>query len=156
DEAAHTFIAERMRALGLQTRTDAFGNVFGRREGAVRDAPVLMTGSHLDGPPDGGMFDGTIGVLCALEAVPALNEAGAELRHPFEIVAIRCEHLDRFGMSCLGSRAMSGKLTEADLDRLADRETGESLRAALEAAGHLKEPLASARLGKEVGAFVEL
>lgn len=156
DEAAHKFIAQRMRAVGLETRVDAFGNVFGRRSGTDEAASVILTGSHLDGPPDGGMFDGTVGVICALEAVHAMNERGVALRHPLEVVAIRCEHLDRFGMSCLGSRAMSGKLNDPELDRLADRQTGESLREALLAAGHLGEPLASVRLEDRVGAFVEL
>lgn len=156
DEAAHDFIAERMRSVGLKTRTDAFGNVFGRRTGAEASAPAILTGSHLDGPPDGGMFDGTVGVLCALEAVRALNERGVMLRHPLEVVAIRCEHLDRFGMSCLGSRAMSGKLDESDLDQLVDKHTGESLREALLAAGHLGEGLASVRVNDRLAAFVEL
>jgi hydantoinase/carbamoylase family amidase len=156
DEAAHTFIAERMRAIGLQTRTDAFGNLFGRRPGLEEAAPVILTGSHLDGPPYGGMFDGTTGVMCALEAVRAINHSSLALTHPLEVVAIRCEHLDRFGTSCLGSRAMSGKLTEDDLDRLVDKQTGESLREALLAAGHLRQPLASVHVGERVGAFVEL
>jgi hydantoinase/carbamoylase family amidase len=156
DEQAHEFVAQQMHALGLKTRVDAFGNLFGRREGTVPDAPAILTGSHLDGPPDGGMFDGTIGVLCALEAVRAMNERGLHLSHPLEVVAIRCEHLDRFGMSCLGSRALAGKLQDADLDRLVDKQTGESLRAALISAGHLREPLASVRLRGRVAAFLEL
>jgi N-carbamoyl-L-amino-acid hydrolase len=156
DEAAHQFIGERMRELGLRTRTDAFGNVFGRRDGTDDQLAPILTGSHLDGPPDGGMFDGTVGVLSALEVIRLMNERGAKLAHPLEVVAVRCEHLDRFGMSCLGSRALSGKLQDDDLDRLRDVDSGESLREALIAAGHLREPLESVRLSGRVAAFLEL
>lgn len=160
DEAAHAFIAERMAERGLKTRFDAFGNLFGRRAGRQPDAPVVLTGSHLDGPPDGGMYDGTIGVICALEAIRLLDERGVETERPIEVAAIRCEHLDRFGVSCLGSRAMAGKLTEDDLDRLTDGLTesrrGQTLREALREAGHLREALASADIGERVHAFVEL
>jgi hydantoinase/carbamoylase family amidase len=156
DEAAHRFIAQRMRELGLRTRTDAFGNLFGRRDGTDDRLAPILTGSHLDGPPDGGMFDGTVGVLCALEVVRLMNEREAELAHPLEVVAIRCEHLDRFGMSCLGSRALSGKLEDRDLDRLRDAESGETLREAVIAAGYLREPLETARLSGQAAAFLEL
>lgn len=159
DEAAHAFVEQRMRAAGLQTRVDAFGNVFGRRAGTRAGALPILTGSHLDGPPDGGMFDGTIGVLCALEAIHLLDARGVRTEHPIEVVAIRCEHLDRFGVSCLGSRALSGKLTDADLDRLRDglvEPSQPTLREALTAAGHLREGLDSVRLAGRVDAFVEL
>jgi hydantoinase/carbamoylase family amidase len=156
DEAAHAFILERMAELGLRTRIDAFGNVFGRREGTDPDAPVVLTGSHLDGPPDGGMFDGTVGVVCALEGVRLLNERGVQTVHPIEVAAIRCEHLDRFGLSCLGSRAMAGKLVDEDLDQLRDVQDGQTLRDALGTAGHLRGPLASVRRGHDLKAFVEL
>ena len=156
DEAAHAFMAERMREAGLTTRVDAFGNVFGRREGEDPEAPVVLTGSHLDGPPDGGRFDGTIGVICGLEAIRLLDERGVRTRNAIEVAAIRCEHLDRFGLSCLGSRALSGKLTEEHLDRLRDDEAGETLRDALLGAGHLRDDLASVRLDGRVASFVEL
>jgi hydantoinase/carbamoylase family amidase len=161
DEAAHEYVAQRMRELGLQTRFDAFGNVFGRRAGEEEDAPVVLTGSHLDGPPDGGMFDGTIGVLCALEAIRILNERGVQTLNPIEVIAIRCEHVDRFGLSCLGSRALSGKLEEADLDHLKDglapdQGSARSLRQVLIDAGYLGEPLETVRLGGGIKAFVEL
>jgi N-carbamoyl-L-amino-acid hydrolase len=161
DEEAHLFIEQKMGELGLETRFDAFGNLFGRRAGTDPEALPVLTGSHLDGPPDGGMYDGTIGVLCALEGVRLMNELGIETERPIEVVAVRCEHLDRFGLSCLGSRALSGKLTEADLDARTDilvdpPESARTLRQVLEDAGHLREPLESVRLAGKLDSFVEL
>jgi N-carbamoyl-L-amino-acid hydrolase len=161
DEVAHTFVERHMRELGLETRVDAFGNVFGRRAGDDPDALPVMTGSHLDGPPAGGMYDGTIGVVCALEAVRVMNDLGIRTRRPIDVAAIRCEHLDRFGLSCLGSRALSGKLQEDDLDRLTDilvepPERARTLREVLRGAGHLHENLESVRLAGKVHAFLEL
>ncbi len=155
DEAAARFIGDRMREANLTIRVNAFGNVFGRRDGTRPDLPAVLTGSHIDGPPDGGMFDGTAGVLCALEACCLLDEAHVRTPAPIDVVAIRCEHLDRFGVSCLGSRALAGKLTEDDLDAFHD-EDDRSLREVLVERGYLKEPLETVAIGGRVSCYVEL
>jgi hydantoinase/carbamoylase family amidase len=155
DEAAANFVESRMREVGLVVRVDEFGNVFGRREGAQPGGPVVLTGSHIDGPPDGGMFDGTVGVICAIEACRLLDEKQVRTSAAIEVVAIRCEHLDRFGVSCLGSRALAGKLTEEDLDELRD-DGGQSVREVLLSRGYMRKPLESVKLASDVFAFIEL
>lgn len=155
DNAAHRHLEALIRREGLETYYDAFGNFFGRRPGLDAGAAAVMAGSHLDGPPKGGLYDGTAGVLCALEAVRLLNAAGVQTRRPIEVAALRCEHLDRFGLSCLGSRAMAGKLTVEDLHRLGDTD-GISLAEAIRTAGHRPEDLDSARRQGRLHAFVEL
>ena len=55
---------------GLVLRTDAIGNMFARWRGSEPDAPVVGTGSHIDAIPNAGKFDGVVGVLGGLEAIP--------------------------------------------------------------------------------------
>jgi N-carbamoyl-L-amino-acid hydrolase len=155
DNAAHAYVEDLMNSEGLQTRYDAFGNLFGRRPGEDPQADPVMTGSHLDGPPNGGLYDGTIGVIGALEAIRLMNAQGTRTRRAVEIAAIRCEHLDRFGLSCIGSRVLSGKLNSADLHELRDG-ADTSLAEAVRAAGHRPDEVESAHLAGRVDSFVEL
>jgi len=155
DNAAHAHVEGLMREAGLTVRYDAFGNLFGERPGTDPAAKPVVTGSHLDGPPNGGTYDGVIGVLTGLEACRLLNESGIVTRHPIQVVAVRSEHLDRFGISLLGSRALSGKLKPEDLDRLRD-SAGASLRQVLAENGFRPDDLASVNVKNRVHAWVEL
>ncbi len=155
DNEAHQHVERLMREAGLETRHDVFGNLIGRLGGSETGTKPVMTGSHVDGPPDGGIYDGVIGVLSGIEACRMLSEAGVSTRRPIEVVAVRCEHLDRFGVSCLGSRALGGKLEQGDLDRLED-EDGNTLRRVLEECGFQPDQLAAASLKDRVHAWVEL
>ncbi len=155
DNDAHRHVERLMREAGLETRHDAFGNLIGRRGGSEPDTKPVMTGSHVDGPPDGGIYDGVIGVLSGIEACRMLSAAGISTRRPIEVVAVRCEHLDRFGVSCLGSRALGGKLGQGDLDRLKD-EDGNTLGYVLEECGYRPDQLSTASLENRVHAWVEL
>jgi N-carbamoyl-L-amino-acid hydrolase len=155
DNAAHSYVEELMRAAGMETRYDAFGNLFGHRRGTDPQAKPVITGSHLDGPPDGGIYDGVIGVLAGIEVCRLMDESQFQAAAPIEVVAVRAEHLDRFGLSCLGSRALGGKLKETDLDRLRDA-TGISLRSALTASGFRPDDLESVCLRDRIHAWVEL
>jgi hydantoinase/carbamoylase family amidase len=155
DNRAHRHVEELMRAGGLETHYDAFGNLFGRRLGTVGNAKAVVTGSHVDGPPNGGIYDGVIGVLAGIEACRLLSRAGIETLRPIEVCAVRAEHLDRFGISCLGSRALGGKLEQADLDRLEDA-SGMSLRQALQECGFEPERLETVNLAGRIHAWIEL
>jgi ureidoglycolate amidohydrolase len=148
-------VAERMRAAGLETRLDAVGNLFGRWPGADPDAPIVLTGSHVDTTLNAGRYDGVLGVLGAIEAVHALHAAGVGPRRSIEVVAWAGEE-PRFGTGCVGSRAAAGELQRADLDRLRDRE-GTSMAEALREAGLDPDRLADARIEPAtVHALVEL
>lgn len=153
--AATDLIRGWMEAAGLATRLDAFGNLHGRIAGTDPDAPAVWTGSHYDTTLDAGRYDGTVGVLGAIEAVRVLREIGARPRRTIEIIGFAGEE-PRFGIGCLGSRALVGALTPDDLERLTDRD-GVTLAAALRGAGHDPARIAEARLDPAaVHAFVEL
>lgn len=94
-----------MKEAGLDVREDAAGNVIGRKEGRDPLAPVVLTGSHIDTVPDGGKFDGALGVLASIEVLQQMNERGITTTHPIEVIAFTDEEGARFGFGMIGSRA---------------------------------------------------
>jgi N-carbamoyl-L-amino-acid hydrolase len=143
DRAARQWLAGRMAEAGLVPTVDAAGNQIGRRAG--RDAAgALMVGSHLDTVEAGGRFDGIAGVLAGLEAARCLEAGGHRLRHPLEVVNFTCEEASDFGLSTIGSRAMSGKLDAATAERLRDRD-GRTLAEAIDSVGGRAADLGAAR-----------
>lgn len=110
DRQARDLIVSWFEAAGLTIRVDPVGNIIGRRQGRT-DRPPVMTGSHVDTVPRGGKFDGTAGVLTALEAVRAWNHAGVETERPVEVVAFTEEEGTRFGTGLLGSLVATGQLS---------------------------------------------
>ena len=152
-ERSVEFVAGLMRDAGLAVRRDAFGNLYGRMEGSDPALPAVRTGSHVDTTLNAGRYDGVVGVLGAIEAVRGLRDRG--LRRAVEIVAFAGEE-PRFGTGCIGSRAVMGDLSRADLARLVDRD-GVSLASALAGAGFDPDAIADAAWDPaSVHAFVEL
>ncbi len=149
------WVAQRMRDAGMQTRLDAFGNLWGRWSGSDPDAPRVVTGSHIDTTLNAGKYDGVVGVLGAIDAVRRLRADGFAPRRSIEVIAFAGEE-PRFGTGCIGSRALVGALGREDLQRMRDRD-GVSLADALQAAGFPPDRVAQAALDPaEVHAFVEL
>lgn len=143
DRAARAWLAARMAEAGLAVTVDAAGNQIGRRPGA-RPGPALVIGSHLDTVEAGGRFDGIAGVLAGLEVARCLEAAGHGLRHPLEVVNFTCEEPSEFGLSTIGSRAMSGRLDAATAARLRDR-AGRTLADAIDSVGGRGAALDAAR-----------
>lgn len=133
DWAGRSYLIKRMEGMGLVVREDAFGNVIGRLPGLDDSLPPIMSGSHGDSVPEGGNFDGIVGVLSALEVARLLQDEHGKsmIQHPYEVIIFMGEEGSRFGAAMIGSEALVGKLTQADLDRLTDHE-GVTLRQALQ------------------------
>lgn len=108
DEAAHQFMIKTMKAHGLTVRVDAIGNVFARLQGKNSQLSAVGTGSHLDTVPEGGAYDGTLGVITGLYAL--MQFKSGELLRDLELVIFRAEESSRFGFSCIGSKVMTGNL----------------------------------------------
>jgi allantoate deiminase len=106
-----------MKAAGMTTRIDNFGNLIGRLEGKNLELPVLMMGSHLDSQPYGGRFDGVAGVLCAIEVVTTLTENNIVPERSIEVISFADEEGWRFNKGLFGSRGILGKLEEGELER---------------------------------------
>jgi hydantoinase/carbamoylase family amidase len=130
-----------MTQAGLVTREDAVGNLFGRLEGSEKELPALLTGSHFDTTLDAGRYDGVLGVLGAIEAVERLP---ARPRRSIEVIGFAGEE-PRFGAGCIGSRAMIGALSRADLDHMVDRD-GVSVAAAMRSVGLDPDAVGRARI----------
>lgn len=117
------YIEARMKAAGLETRVDAGGNLIGRRAGAKPGLGTILVGSHSDTVPDGGRFDGIAGTIAALEVARSLKDRDIQLDHDLEIVDFLAEEVSIFGVSCIGSRGMTGQIPEAWLARTSGERT---------------------------------
>jgi beta-ureidopropionase / N-carbamoyl-L-amino-acid hydrolase len=143
--------------LGLRTECDRNGNLWAwwGRPGPG-SAPAVVTGSHLDSVPDGGGYDGPLGVASAFAAISRLRAVGFSPARPLGVAAFTEEEGARFGVACLGSRLLTGAVDPARARELRDGD-GISLAEAMTAAG--RDP---SRLGPDedllasIGAYVEL
>ncbi|GKV68580.1 putative hydrolase [Sporosarcina sp. NCCP-2716] len=156
ERRARQHMIRQFEQIGMTVRTDYAGNVIARRDGKQDELPVVATGSHIDSVYAAGEFDGTAGVLAALEVMRSLQEEGIETRHPIEVIIFACEESARFGASTLGSKAMSGRLDPAYTRSLTDKN-GVTLMQAFEDNGlNLEEVHLAMRFQDEFKAFVEL
>lgn len=154
DDIARSYILKLMCELGLKVRIDEFGNIFGRLDGC-EDLPPIATGSHLDTVPDAGNFDGSSGVIAALEAVKELKKRDP-LRYPLEVIVFAAEESSRFGYATMGSKVICGKL-DIDKWRTIQDSNGFKLTAALEERGLNFERLYEAKCSKgDWSAFIEM
>ena len=155
-EEARAWLISEIRAAGLEPWVDAAGNIFGGLGMSAFDAarPAVVTGSHIDTVPEGGILDGALGVLAGLEAIHAIRESGAAHTRPLAVAAWSDEE-GRYG-SLFGSRAFCGKLEAARLPEMAASD-GERLVDAMARAGFdaMRSPEAAAPEGS-VAAYVEL
>lgn len=106
DGAVRDWFRSECEALGLDLRIDAMGNVFARRAGSDPDAAAVLTGSHIDSV--GGKFDGSLGVIGALEVVKTLEDRGLSTDRPVEIVVWTNEERSRFAPAMLASGVWAG------------------------------------------------
>jgi allantoate deiminase len=118
EREAKDHVVEWMKEAGLTVSEDGAGNIFGRLEGKQSGQPAVMSGSHVDTVPNGGHFDGTVGVLAALEVAQAWKETGYTPEKPFEVVCFSDEEGSRFNGGLTGSEAMVG---DTDMDFMVQR-----------------------------------
>jgi len=155
-DAARTWLHQQFVDAGLTTHLDVGGNLVGRLAG--RDGHItkpLVTGSHSDTVMLGGRFDGIIGVLAGVEVAHTLHEHGIALAHPVEVIDFLSEEPSDYGISCVGSRAITGQLSATMLAAI--NPEGETLACAMRRVG--ADPSALGRVLRapgSVAAFVEL
>lgn len=125
-------------ARGLDVETDRNGNLWAWWGGVGAGATVF--GSHLDSVPDGGAFDGPLGVVSAFAALDVLLAEGVTPTRPVALAAFTDEEGARFGLPCLGSRLATGASTADDVLGRRDRD-GVTMAEALRAVGRSPEAL---------------
>jgi N-carbamoyl-L-amino-acid hydrolase len=121
DRQGRTYVMGLMREAGLDASIDVAGNIIGKRAGSNPSLKPILFGSHIDSVPDGGNYDGDVGVLSSIEVARTLRERGATTRHPIEVIVFQNEE-----GGTIGSRAFVGHLPDKDLDLVA--KSGKTLR----------------------------
>ena len=157
DAACRGWFARTATRLGLRTDCDRNGNLWawwGRPAGG--GGAAVVTGSHLDSVPDGGAFDGPLGVVSAFAAISDLRAAGFQPARPIAVAAFVEEEGARFGVACLGSRLLTGAVSPAAARELRDQD-GISLVDAMRSAGRSPEAIGpDDELLAGIGAYIEL
>ena len=149
------WLAAEFREAGLETELDAAGNLIGRLTGADPTLKPILIGSHSDTVPSGGRYDGILGVLAALEVAQSFSERGDRLRHTLEVTDFLAEEPSEFGLSCIGSRALAGTLSEEHLAMT--RPDGMTLREGIAFVGGRPAELASVKRPSDgIAAYVEV
>ncbi|MUL82979.1 MULTISPECIES: allantoate amidohydrolase [unclassified Mycolicibacterium] len=144
---------------GMSVEEDRNGNLWAwwlppGHTGDPRDA--FVTGSHLDSVPDGGAFDGPLGIITAFAAIDALQRTGVTPRRPVAVAAFSDEEGARFGVACVGSQLSAGSVTAERVLGLRDAE-GITLAEAMSAAGRDPRHVGvDPTLTRRVGVYVEL
>ncbi len=150
DIEGRRYVMALMKEAGLDVRIDEAGNILGRRAGTDEGLPPILFGSHIDSVPEGGNYDGNLGVIAAIECVQVLAESSVETRHPLEVVVFTDEE-----GALTGSRGMIGKLSDEALEILS--HSGKTVRQGLRDIGGDPDHLERAvRRPGEIAAYVEL
>jgi len=148
------FAAEAGRR-GLDLTEDLAGNQWAWW-GAPGRGDAVVIGSHLDSVPDGGAFDGPLGVVSALAVIEALQAEGWSPQRPVAVVNFGDEEGARFGIACAGSRILTGALAGDRARGLTDG-AGRSMAEALRRVGRDPEHFGpDPEMLDRIGCFVEL
>ena len=146
------WLTGRCREAGMAVREDAAGNVIARL--GPPEGPAVVTGSHIDSVPGGGIYDGALGVLAGVECARCLAGRAEPLPAAFEVIAFADE--EGAYISLLGSRAMAGDLPHGEVETAQGRH-GETLAGAMARYGLDPAALDTARRPDDaVAAYVEL
>ena len=132
-QVRNLFIQE-LKDLGMTVTVDAIANIWGTLPGTGEKEKPIVMGSHLDTVPNGGKYDGALGVLVAKEIVETLREYEVTLAHPLQIVSFTAEEANEFNFSTMGSRALSRRLHAEELRGASDK-AGTTLETAVKKAG---------------------
>jgi N-carbamoyl-L-amino-acid hydrolase len=139
-----------MREADLEVTVDAAGNIIGRREGSDPSLMPILFGSHSDSVPEGGNYDGQLGVLGGIEVAQVLAENQVTTRHPLEVIVFVGEEA-----GLIGSKSFIGHLDEAMLEEKS--QSGFTIAEGIRRLGGDPDRLESAR--REAGqytAYLEL
>lgn len=150
--SVHEHLRDRMEQLGMRVRVDAAGNLRGIWEPGETVGKRLIIGSHLDSVPNGGAYDGVLGVAVALEWI----RMAKEMVFPFtiEVIGFSEEEGVRYGVPFLGSTAVAGCFDRRLLG-LRDEE-GTSLEQAIRSFGLDPAAIDEAKIGNDVIGFIEV
>ncbi len=154
DMQLREWFAGEAEARGMELVEDGNGNQFAWWHHKSRGDAVLI-GSHLDSVPDGGAYDGPLGVVSSFAAVDRLRADGLTPGRPIVIGNFADEEGARFGIACAGSQLITGALTADRALAQKDRD-GVTMAEVLKARGRDPHAVGTTDLLDHVGTFVEL
>jgi N-carbamoyl-L-amino-acid hydrolase len=154
EEQAKLLLKKLSDDLGFTARKDNAGNLWIRKEGLDPDLPAVLVGSHLDTVPQGGAYDGAVGVLAGFECMRQLDREGFPNRHSIELVVFAGEESSRFNIATAGSKILVGKLDVEALKAAKDNK-GISVYRALKQLGYDPDDLPGFA-AEDYKAFLEL
>ena len=123
DKDARAFFLNLLKSENFSVKIDDVGNIYARYDDVEdKNLPPVSVGSHIDSVPNGGFYDGTLGVMAGLEAIQSIKQSKINLKRPLELIVFVCEESSRFKMATVGSKIVSGKLDEKRLKELKDND----------------------------------
>ncbi|QDP98946.1 allantoate amidohydrolase [Microlunatus elymi] len=154
DALLRDWFAAECRSRRLELTEDRLGNQWAWW-GDPDGMPGIVSGSHLDSVPDGGAYDGPLGVISALAAVDRLQREGFRPARPIGVVNFADEEGARFGVACAGSRVITGAMSAERALGLTDAD-GISMAEAMRAAGRAVDIGRDPATLRRIAGFVEL
>ncbi|WP_294375497.1 M20 family metallo-hydrolase [uncultured Clostridium sp.] len=156
DVEARKFLIDILKnQIGAYVKIDPIANIFAEVKGNENLKPITL-GSHHDAVPNGGKFDGALGVLLAIEVVQRITEEKIKMRHPLQIVSFSAEEPNPYNISTLGSRVATGKVSKEQVKKAKNKDDGTMLSQALKRIGGNADVLEDALLKKnDMSAFIE-
>lgn len=119
---ARTELLNRAYGMRLQCYLDSAENLWLYKMGTDPSLPPLVIGSHLDAVPNGGRYDGVLGVMAGFQVLKYIFDHKIEHRRSIELVAFSCEESSRFNLSTIGSKLVTGKLDIETLKKYKDSQ----------------------------------
>jgi beta-ureidopropionase / N-carbamoyl-L-amino-acid hydrolase len=150
DKASRPYIMQLMRDAKLDVSIDAAGNILGKRAGSDASLKPILFGSHSDSVPEGGMYDGDVGSMGAIEVAQSLAEQKITTRHPLIVVVWQNEEGGLWG-----THAATAPLTPAELATVS--RSGKTIRDGIAFLGGDPDHLERTRMKKgDLAAYLEL
>ena len=137
-----------------ETKVDAIANMW-LHVGNGEDRKAIVLGSHHDSVPNGGKYDGALGVLMATEVVETILEQNIKLKHPLTIVSFTGEEPNPYGISTLGSKALAGRIRKDQIRNYFHRDTLENLADGIQRLGGDIEMWEKIPGKEEIGSYLE-
>lgn len=139
DLQARKYLKKTWENMGLRVCTDAIANMWASWPGSESGLKPITVGSHHDAVPNGGKYDGALGVLLATEVLQTLQDNQIQLKHPYQIVSFTAEEPNPFNLSTMGSRSVTGKITKEQLLNASDGKGNCLADAILQAGGDIQK-----------------
>ena len=157
DQQAHKLLAQMAENAGFEVKWDGAGNLWITRRGTDDgnpDFPPLLLGSHMDTVPDGGKYDGLLGVMTAFHAMRLLDQVPQ--RRTVTLIVFRCEESSRFNCATIGSKLLAEQLTGQMLKNYVDKDGISAYDAIRELGGNPDNLYLERKYIKDSFGFIEM